>query len=310
MRGRIADAVQAVALIALTVSAFLLTAFAAAPLVRLVAIPVKRLLGVSRLVVSASVIDAVQQVIALAIMGTAWQVASRRMALIPRRLSAGYARAPRGWKGFAVAVIAIALISLGAYMLTDIVYGVVVTAMPAAEAAHAAHTRDAGVVSPIPMLSIAVLAPLVEETMCRGLLLDFSLRLFAPRAYAKERPDVDVSGCRFWAANVLQALIFGILHANVAQSAYAFPIGLLLGWICWRTGKLRYGMICHFSLNANGYFTGRLIGSIGWDRYVTVTWFAFVIGIYALYRLTKVPCGGKEPKLRQDANTSSCDNET
>lgn len=301
-RHAVADAVQAIALIVLTVSAFLLTAFATVPLVRLVAVPIKRLLGVSQLTISTSALDAIQQVIALVIMGVAWHVTSQGKALVPRRLKTGIVRTPRGWKGIALAIVSILLMAFGAYMLTSFVYGLVVSVMPAAEAAHEAHTRDAGVVSPVPMLSIAILAPLVEETICRGLLLDFSLRLFASKAYAKDVPETHVSAVRFWLANLLQALIFGALHANVAQSAYAFPIGLLLGWIYWRTGKLRYNMLCHFVINSNGYFVGTLVGAIGNKTYVTVAWYAFVFGVLMFHMLTKRPKTDEPEKVQGSAS--------
>ena len=62
----------------------------------------------------------------------------------------------------------------------------------------------------------------------------------------------------FWVANVLQALAFGVLHMNIIQGSYAFALGILQGWVFWRTGKLGYAMLLHFALNASSYLVAPL----------------------------------------------------
>lgn len=63
--------------------------------------------------------------------------------------------------------------------------------------------------------------PVLEEVMFRGLLLQGLLR--------QRRP---------WVAIGQQALLFGLVHFNPSQSLNAFFLGLLLGWLCYRTGSL------------------------------------------------------------------------
>ena len=82
-------------------------------------------------------------------------------------------------------------------------------------------------------VAVAVLvAPLFEEMIFRGFLLPaLSRRLGAPGAV------------------VLTATLFGLLHGP----AYAGPtlaLGLLLGWLYWRTGRLWVSVGCHGAHNA------------------------------------------------------------
>lgn len=58
------------------------------------------------------------------------------------------------------------------------------------------------------------------------------------------------------AANVLQAVLFALMHGNLVQSSYAFLAGLLLGTVVKRYGKLSAAIWCHFAVNASGLFLG------------------------------------------------------
>ena len=66
-----------------------------------------------------------------------------------------------------------------------------------------------------------LLIPVLEEVLFRGVLLQGLLQ--------HQRP---------WVAIGQQALLFGIFHLNPAQGLHAFLIGLLLGWLCYRTGSV------------------------------------------------------------------------
>ena len=54
---------------------------------------------------------------------------------------------------------------------------------------------------------------------------------------------------RFWVANAVQAALFGLLHGHLVQMSYAFAIGLVLGMVFWRTGRLRYNILLHAAVN-------------------------------------------------------------
>ena len=101
----------------------------------------------------------------------------------------------------------------------------------------------------VTLIDIAVLAPIAEEAICRGVALEFCLRATCPEPRPEARGDVPTA--RFWAANVAQALIFAVMHLNIVQGAYVFALGLLLGWVVRRTGRLRFSALLHMAVNAS-----------------------------------------------------------
>lgn len=82
---------------------------------------------------------------------------------------------------------------------------------------------------------VILLAPLAEELLMRGLCLGILKRAFP-----------------FWAANILQALYFAILHMNLVQGGYAFLAGLLFGSLLRKYKTLKAPVICHFAVNLSG----------------------------------------------------------
>lgn len=87
-------------------------------------------------------------------------------------------------------------------------------------------------------LAIGLLAPLSEEIVFRGAILKRLLQ--SPRLST-------------WAAIALSALLFALIHMNPAQMPHAFVIGLLLGWMYWRTGSILPGMAFHWANNSVAY---------------------------------------------------------
>lgn len=94
-------------------------------------------------------------------------------------------------------------------------------------------------------LVIGLLAPLTEEIVLRGGVLRVLLGtpLFESRS---ERFNV-------WAAITISALFFALIHMNPAQMPHAFLIGLLLGWMYWRTGSILPGVAYHWANNSVAY---------------------------------------------------------
>ncbi|MCL4179371.1 MAG: CPBP family intramembrane metalloprotease [Verrucomicrobia bacterium] len=70
-------------------------------------------------------------------------------------------------------------------------------------------------------LLLTVIAPLVEEFVCRGWLM--------PALLDRWRPSRAIA---------LTALIFGLMHLNPWQFFYAFYLGLWLGWVYARTRSI------------------------------------------------------------------------
>ena len=94
-------------------------------------------------------------------------------------------------------------------------------------------------------LAIGLLAPLSEEIVLRGAVLRSLLNkpLLAGRS---ERANA-------WTAIAISALFFALIHFNPAQMPHAFTIGLLLGWMYWRTGSILPGVAYHWANNSMAY---------------------------------------------------------
>ncbi len=86
-------------------------------------------------------------------------------------------------------------------------------------------------------LAICIFAPLVEELVFRGAIL---------------RALLDGMR-RHWLAIALSALFFALVHANPAQMPHAFCLGLLLGWMYYRTGSVIPGIVVHWVNNTVAY---------------------------------------------------------
>ncbi len=95
-------------------------------------------------------------------------------------------------------------------------------------------------VSVLTMIASVLLAPIGEEILCRGIILHYCRRAAA---------GIGTRKMSFWIANVIQALIFGIMHANFVQGSYAFVLGLGLGYLRYRYDSLYPSMLAHFLIN-------------------------------------------------------------
>lgn len=84
------------------------------------------------------------------------------------------------------------------------------------------------------ILVMVILAPVLEELICRKLLIDRTVQY-------GEKLSVLMSG-----------LIFGLLHGNLFQFFYAFVLGCLFAYVYVRTGRIRYTIIYHAIINFLG----------------------------------------------------------
>lgn len=83
------------------------------------------------------------------------------------------------------------------------------------------------------VVTVSLLAPLLEEVLFRGAIQGYMMRRYNP-----------------WVGIVSAALVFGIFHFNPVQSAYAVLIGLVFGWIYYRTGSLLSVVVGHVLNNS------------------------------------------------------------
>ena len=81
-------------------------------------------------------------------------------------------------------------------------------------------------------LLVAIFAPIFEEWLCRGMVLRGLLTKMKP----------------VWAI-VISALFFALIHANPWQALNAFLIGLMMGYVYYKSGSLLLTMLIHFVNN-------------------------------------------------------------
>ena len=200
------------------------------------------------------------QLVVIAVFLPAWR-RMRPASFIARR----EAVAPAG-VSFAKSFAVLLVIGIAGQFFVSGVLGVVELLFPEAMAEYSELMEDSsvGVFAVISALSIAVLAPINEEIVCRGVMLEYAMRAVSPGWNAADGARYrTVSARAFWIANTLQALAFGVLHMNFIQGSYAFVLGVLEGWVFWRTGKLRYPIILHFALNISSYLVEPLYPLVG-----------------------------------------------
>ena len=168
--------------------------------------------------------------------------------------------APKG-ASRAKTVAALLLVGIAAQFFVSGLLGLVEMFAPEAIAEYSEMMADSstGIFVLVAAVSTAILAPINEEIVCRGIMLEYAMRAVSPWWSARERARRHaVSARAFWVANILQALAFGVLHMNLIQGSYAFALGIVEGWVFWRTGKLRYSILLHFALNASSYLVAPL----------------------------------------------------
>ena len=76
--------------------------------------------------------------------------------------------------------------------------------------------------------TVVVIAPLTEELMYRGLILDFLRKKYGN-----------------WIAIIVSSILFGIVHIIPAPIAVATFGGLIYGWLRIHTDSLWPGIFCH-----------------------------------------------------------------
>lgn len=110
-----------------------------------------------------------------------------------------------------------------------------------------------------------VLAPIVEEIIFRGITLK----------WAQDFTD------KFWLANLIQALLFGIAHLNVVQGLYAFVLALILGYVRNKYKSLWASIFGHLVFNFCGTYIVALLNSLFSTTIVTSLIMAFIAAALA-----------------------------
>ncbi len=114
-----------------------------------------------------------------------------------------------------------------------------------------------------------ILAPLAEEFLFRGVTLKKAQK-FMP----------------FLAANVLQAVLFGIYHMNLIQGVYAFVLGLILGFTAEYFHSIWASVLLHAFVNGSAEVLSYLPEAVT-DTYAGVIGIA-VTGVILLFAAAKL----------------------
>lgn len=83
------------------------------------------------------------------------------------------------------------------------------------------------------LITVGIVAPVAEEYLMRALVLG-RLRRFMP----------------VWAAVLIQAVLFGVIHMNVLQGIYAAALGILLGYLYVKYNSLTTCIAMHIVINS------------------------------------------------------------
>ena len=102
-------------------------------------------------------------------------------------------------------------------------------------------------------LVVAIFAPIFEEWLCRGMVLRGLLTKMKP----------------VWAI-VVSALFFAVIHANPWQALNAFLIGLVMGYVYYKTGSLILTMIIHFVNNGTAVVLSNIESLKDYDYWIDI----------------------------------------
>lgn len=99
-------------------------------------------------------------------------------------------------------------------------------------------------------LAGAILAPIAEEIVFRGVLMRGMLKM-------RWHP---------WVAIVMSALIFALFHGTELQMFGTTVFGIITGWLYWRTKSLLPGMIVHIVNNSFAFAAMNIYEYLDYDE--------------------------------------------
>ena len=93
----------------------------------------------------------------------------------------------------------------------------------------------------VTIISVCIFAPFFEEWLCRGIVLRGMLKHVKPA----------------WAI-IISALFFALIHINLWQAVPAFLMGLVFGYVYYKTGSLKLTMLMHMVNNAMAFTVSQI----------------------------------------------------
>ncbi len=121
------------------------------------------------------------------------------------------------------------------------------------------------------MLYVSLLGPIAEELTFRGMTFEYARRSLG-----------------FWGANIVQAVLFGIMHMNPMQGVYTFILGMVFGYVYYVTGNIFVPILLHIFYNSGQFVLMQVLPFV--DTPVTVfinVLLALLIGFVGLFMVQR-----------------------
>lgn len=145
----------------------------------------------------------------------------------------------------------------------------------------------------VALLLTSIFAPFFEEWLCRGMVLRGLLQVKKP----------------VWAI-IISAAFFAIIHGNPWQALNAFILGVIFGYVYYKTGSLKLTMLMHATNNALAVLMSGVDSLSEYDymlqafgehkfTYVLIVLVCWVILYWAYTQFRKIPA--KEPESASEA---------
>lgn len=96
------------------------------------------------------------------------------------------------------------------------------------------------------VIAVAIGAPISEELAMRGILIRNSRKAFG------------LVGCM-----IISGLCFGLVHANLVQGIYAFPMGMIFGYVAYKCNSVIPTILAHAYHNGLAGYLYEAIGNVG-----------------------------------------------
>lgn len=140
-------------------------------------------------------------------------------------------------KGYTMAFIAFVMTIATAFIIEPI--GMLLPEMPE----DMAKLMDNMLNGPawVTLISVSLFAPFFEEWLCRGIVLRGMLKHAGPTA-----------------AILISSLFFALIHMNLWQGVPAFFIGMVFGYVYYKTGSLKITMLMHCVNNTMAFIVSRI----------------------------------------------------
>ncbi len=126
----------------------------------------------------------------------------------------------------------IGLVSIGVIAIQTGLVSPIVNLIPMSESIKQMFLEFSNLKGIFSFIAVVIAAPILEELIFRGIILDGLLRRYSPVK-----------------SILLSSVLFGIIHLNPWQFISAMTLGIFSGWVYYRTNKLILSIIIHSANN-------------------------------------------------------------